>query len=90
MSDELENDRIKPESDPEQGAGLKRAIIISSVFHIAVLLFLIIGMPHISTRDFDAPPPVMVELAPISDIAQTDKAPVKAPKPEQPPEEEKE
>lgn len=76
----------KPDEDTATPS-LKKPVIVSLAIHVLVLLFLIIGMPHINTRDFDAPPPVMIELAPIGDTAMTDKPPVKAPKKEEPKEE---
>ncbi len=76
----------KPEESLSE-TNLKKPLIISLVIHALVILFLIVGMPHINTRDFDDPQPIMVELAPIADMAMTDKAPVKAPPVEEPKEE---
>ena len=80
------NKSHKPEENLSE-TNLKKPMIISLVIHAVVILFLIFGMPHINTRDFDDPQPIMVELAPIADMAMTDKVPVKAPPVEEPKEE---
>lgn len=80
------NKSHKPDEDTSE-TNLKKPVIISVIIHGLVILFLIVGMPHIKTREFEAPPPIMVELAPIADTAMTDKAPVKAPHVEEPKEE---
>ncbi len=81
------NQKDRQTEEDSESDNLKRPLIISVIIHVCILLFLIIGMPHISTRDFDVPPPVMIELAPIAETAMTDKAPVKAPDVEEPKEE---
>ena len=59
---------------------LARFLIASLVLHLAVVLILTIGMPHLRSKH-DMPPSISVELGTIADITQSNKPPVKAPEP---------
>ena len=77
----------KPD-DETDASSMKRPLTVSLIAHGLIILLLIVGLPHINTRDFVEPQPIVVELAELADIAQTDKPkpkPVKAKPEEMPP-----
>tara|TARA_Y100000031_G_scaffold40119_1_gene45676 strand:+ start:287939 stop:288844 length:906 start_codon:yes stop_codon:yes gene_type:complete len=74
--------------DETDASSMKRPLTVSLIAHGLIILLLIVGLPHINTRDFVEPQPIVVELAELADIAQTDKPkpkPVKAKPEEMPP-----
>ena len=67
--------------DETDSSSMKRPLTVSLVAHGVIILLMVVGLPHINTRDFIEPQPIVVELAELADIAQTDKPkpkPVKA------------
>lgn len=78
------NARKKHSGEPQgEDTSLKRALFVSTLFHIALFLFTLIGMPLISK-----PPvvltPVSVELVNISDVSRTTKVAQPKKEPEKP------
>ncbi len=62
---------------------LRKALIYSGAFHLIVIIVAIIGLPYIKSRDMQIPPMISVELADISEVPTTNRAPVEAPKPKE-------
>jgi outer membrane biosynthesis protein TonB len=69
--------------------GMKAPVVISAVFHIALVIAALVGLPYFKAE----PDPMLsaaipVEILPIAEMTTTNKPPVKAqPAPEKPPEE---
>lgn len=59
---------------------MSRALIVSVVLHIAVVVIVMVGIPHFR-NDHKIPESISVELATVADITQSTKPPVKAPEP---------
>ncbi len=59
-------------SNPEQD-NWKRAKRISISIHLALILFIIFGLPFLPDREYDTPIPIGVEVLDVSEIAQTNK-----------------
>ena len=62
---------------------MKGGLVASALFHIAVVVLMIVGLPYIAPKR-DIPQMISVELATVADITQTNKPPVDAPKPKDP------
>lgn len=74
----------------------KRAVTISAIVHVIVLLVAIFGIPFLPDRTYDEPIPIGIEVMDVSEMATTDKPeassrkaeqkkPEEKPTPEQPP-----
>ncbi len=66
--------------------GMKTALIISAVFHVAILVIGTLGLPYISKQEILPPAPIAVEIVNVADMTTTDKKPnpIKPPPAEKP------
>ncbi len=62
----------------EMTSELKKALMVSIVFHVGIVLFGIVGLPYIS-KPPRIPQPIAVEIVDISEITTTNKKPNKSP-----------
>ncbi len=65
------------------------AILGSIIFHALVILLAVFGLPFVHKPPVIVDDPISVEVIDVSEFRQTDRAPVKAPLPPEPKEEEK-
>lgn len=70
-----------------QGPG--NSLWISLALHAAIVIFAIVGLPHMTRPIPPVDTPVPVEIITVGEITTTNKPPVEAPKPKEPPPEEK-
>jgi outer membrane biosynthesis protein TonB len=61
----------------------RSSLIISAVFHGAIFIIAVVGLPFLARREFIIPPPITVDLIDIAKITQTNNV---TPKPVPPPE----
>ncbi len=67
---------------------MRKAIIISGIGHIAIIVIAMVGLPQFMTRDFQEPVIIPIEL--VQKIDENAKAPPPSPKPEPEPEKQQE
>lgn len=61
-------------------------VVVSAVLHVLLIVIAALGLPFISTREFNIPPPIVVDFVEIGKISQTPKvAPQSVPKAEDKP-----
>lgn len=61
-------------------------VVVSAVLHVLLIVIAALGLPFISTREFNIPPPIVVDFVEIGKISQTPKvAPQPVPKEEDKP-----
>lgn len=65
------------------------AIALSILLHAAIIIVALVGLPHIKKPPEMKSTPVPIEIVDIGEITTTNKPPVEAPKPKEPPPEEK-
>lgn len=75
-------------SNPEQDSW-KRAKRISISIHLALILFIIFGLPFLPDREYSTPIPIGVEVLDVSEIAQTNRPEASSQKAEKAEEKEK-
>ena len=69
--------------------GMKTPLIISALFHIALVIVAITGLPYfIKKTDINDSTAIPIEILPIAELTTTNKPEVKAPPPPEPPKEE--
>jgi hypothetical protein len=71
---------IRPH-EPKTDQGLRIALVSSLGLHVIVLVLALVGLP-ILKKTPHIPEPISVELVTMADVAQADKPPVDAPKPD--------
>lgn len=63
----------------ETPPGMKTPFIVSGIFHVALIVIALVGLPYFKTE----PPPMMsaipIEILPIAELTTTNKPPVEAP-----------
>lgn len=76
-----------PHTPPPTGQG--GGLATSLIFHAFIIALIMIGLPHFTKPIETLSNPVPIEIIPIGEVTTTNKPPVEAPKPKDPPPEEK-
>ncbi len=58
-----------------------KGFIYSLLFHAVIIALAIVGLPHMKTREFEAPQPISIEFVTIDEIVKTTKPPKEPEKP---------